>query len=79
VLLAKTKEYKKIKSLKLKISTTNLNKPNIYLTFLENGTLKHKEKIINDVYDWVTRIETIKNSKNVQNIQNNSLLNNFNF
>lgn len=61
VLLAKSKESKKIKSLKLKISTTNLTKPNIYLTFLENGTNHHKEKIINDLYDWVTRLETIKN------------------
>lgn len=62
VQMAKIKEFKKIKNLKIKISTTDLNQPNIYLTFLENGSLKDKDKIIANVYDWVTRIETIQNN-----------------
>jgi len=59
--LARTLEYKKVKSLQLKISTNDLNKPNIYLLFLKNGNINQKRKIINDIYDWIARIETIKN------------------
>ncbi|MFB1003436.1 MAG: hypothetical protein QMC70_04775 [Bacteroidia bacterium] len=59
--IAKEKHINKIRTLKLRIETTNLKKPNLYLTFLQNGTDSHKRKIINDVYDWATRIESIKN------------------
>ncbi len=58
--IAKEKHVNNIKSLKLRIETTNLKKPNLYLTFLQNGTDDHKRKVINDVYDWSTRIESIK-------------------
>jgi len=58
--IAKENHINKINTLKLRIQTNNLNTPNLYLTFLKNGTENHKRKIINDVYDWVSRIETIK-------------------
>ncbi|NVK66743.1 MAG: hypothetical protein HWE22_19275 [Flavobacteriales bacterium] len=57
--IAKERQINKIKTLKLRIETTSLKKPNFYLIFLENGTEKHKRKIINDVYDWAARIESI--------------------
>jgi len=59
--ITKEKHINEIKTLKLKIGTNNLDVPNHYLLFLKNGTDKEKRKIINDVYDWITRVESIKN------------------
>lgn len=62
--ISKEKHINKIKTLKLRIGTSNIDHPNHYLLFLKNGTDKHKSKIINDVYDWITRIETVKLAEN---------------
>lgn len=62
--IAKKKHINQIKTLKLKIGTNNLDVPNHYLLFLKNGTEKQKRKIINDVYDWITRVEALKNIEN---------------
>jgi hypothetical protein len=58
--ISKERHINKINSLKLKIATRNLEKPNHYLLFLKNGNDNQKRKIINDVYDWATRIEALK-------------------
>ncbi len=62
--IAKEKHINQIKTLKLKIGTSNLDVPNHYLLFLKNGTEKQKRKILNDVYDWITRVEALKNIGN---------------
>lgn len=57
--LSKNIQTKRINSIKLQISTTDLIKPNLYLTFLKNGNEAQKNRIFGDVLDWITRIESI--------------------
>jgi hypothetical protein len=59
VLSAKQKFLGKNHRIQLKISTYNLSKPNFILDFLVGGTTSQKRKIMQEVYDWATRIETL--------------------
>lgn len=58
-LTTNTTERNKFKTLQLRVATRNAYKPNHILTFLVNGNEHHKKAMMNDIYDWVTRIETL--------------------
>jgi hypothetical protein len=55
----KEKVLEKSYDIQLKISTTDFTKPNHTLKFLVRGNSKQKNKIMQEVYDWSTRIETL--------------------
>jgi len=57
--ISKEKYVKKINTIQLRISTRDFDKPNHYLLFLKFGNDRDKRMMMNDIYDWISRIESL--------------------